>query len=302
MDDIQANDVLAQMYPDRVDPAPAAKDNQSEAKPDKPAADEPPADPDSAETGSDADDDADAEGEPDADADDGDADQDSEEDKPRKRLSGSERLKRRLMAAEAELASLRSRAPRDGEPSEKAIEERIGKKPSQTDFGDDILAFDRALTVWEMRAANAKDAIKAEGTAAERAAAERRAEMVEDHNERVDQLAKRLPDFVETMKAAGKAGLKASPAVEDLIIESDKSAQLLYHLAKNPDRLARLNTMSEREAAREIGRIESRLNLPAPKTKTSAPKPAAPVKGGSAAPSADAEIEAFISKTYGSRR
>ena len=60
---------------------------------------------------------------------------------------------------------------------------------------------------------------------------------------------------------------------------SEKSALLAYHLAKNPDKLAELNRMSDRERAREIGRLEATLKLPEGKKQTTAPPPPSTAEG-----------------------
>lgn len=218
------------------------------------------------------------------------------EEKPKKRASGSERLKRRLAAAEAELQTLRSRSG-DGEVTQAAVEKLIGKPPKEEDFKGDFLAYERALTVYDLRKATAEDRIREQGESAKTARQTAMREAAEAHAERIDEFRSKVKDFDETMK--GASNLKTAPHVEELILDSDKSAHLVYHLAKNPDRLARLNEMSERDAAREIGRIESRLALPQPKKQTNAPKPPGQPKGGAVQTSHDAELDSWLKKTYG---
>lgn len=232
------------------------------------------------------------------DEDEGETGEEPEEDEkpqPRKK-SGVQRLKERLAAVQAEVAQLRSRAS-DGEPSQADIEKLVGKPPKEEDFKGDFLAFERAQTVYEMRKANAEDRLRDQASQAKTASERAKAEAVEAHNERLEEFRAKVPDFDKTLRAA--ANLKASPVVEGLILDSDKSAHLVYHLAKNPDRLAKLNAMSEREAAREIGRIEARLSLPNPKTQTKAPPPKIPPKGGASPSSPDKELDGWLKKTYG---
>ncbi len=227
----------------------------------------------------------------------GSEDRENEEgDKSKKRLSGSQRLKRERDALKAEVEALRSRAG-DGEVSQAAVEKLIGKAPKEDDFKGDFLAYERALTVYEMRKANAEDRIREQSESAKSARQDAMREAAESHKERIDEFRSKVKDFDETMRGADK--LKTAQHVEELILDSDKSAHLVYHLAKNPDRLARLNQMSERDAAREIGRIESRLSLPQPKKQTTAPKPVSTLKGGAAPTSHDADLDAYLKKTYG---
>lgn len=72
----------------------------------------------------------------------------------------------------------------------------------------------------------------------------------------------------------------------DEITRSDKSPLLTYHLAKNPNKLDELNSMSQRDMVREIARLESTLRMPEGKRQTSAPPPPSRLSGG-AAPSPD---------------
>ncbi len=239
---------------------------------------------------------ADGEKDADAESDKGEPEESEKEEQPKKRLSGSERLKRRLAAAEAELQNLRSRSG-DGEISKEAVEKLIGPPPKEEDFKGDFLAYERALTVYEMRKANAADRVREQSVQAKTARQTALREAAEAHAERIEEFRSKVKDFDATLKAA--SNLKAAPHVEEMILDSDKSAHLVYHLAKNPDRLARLNEMSERDAAREIGRIESRLTLPQPKKQTEAPPPAKSLKGGAAPSSPEAELGAWLTQKYG---
>jgi hypothetical protein len=218
-----------------------------------------------------------------------------DEDKPKKRISGSERWKRRAMAAEQALAE-RGRDS-DGGASQAAIESVIGKPPKEEDFKGDFLAFERAQTAYEVRKAIQEDRQRDQAQA--RSAAEQAVlqDMIDDHADRVAEFKTKVPDFDDVIKGvAGKHPLNES--LFRLLIESDKSAHLAYHLAKNPDRIDRLNAMSPVAAAREIGRIESRLSLPQPKKQTQASKPVTPPKGGAAPSSQDSELEGWLKKTY----
>jgi hypothetical protein len=222
-----------------------------------------------------------------------------EEDKPRKKPSGSERLKRRIAALERELET-RSRGT-DGAVDQAAVESVIGKAPREEDFKGDFLAFERAQTAYEVRKAIQEDRQREQAQA--RSAAEQSAlqDMIDDHADRVAEFKTKVPDFDAVIKGvAGKHPLNET--LFKLLIESDKSAHLAYSLAKNPERIDRLNAMSPVAAAREIGRIESRLALPQPKTQTQAKRPVVPPKGGAKPPSADDQINKYLSDKYGPRR
>lgn len=287
MDDNQLDSVLA-----ALEGTPAPDSKQSEAKPEGEK-------PEAAKTETTRTEEVEKAAGDDAGADDkseGGDENDGTEDKPKpKKLSGSERWKRRAAAAEAELQALRAARPTQDVASE--VEKIIGKPPKEDDYKGDYLAFERAQTVYELDKRQAEREVRSRTSQQEARAAELRREAAEAHQERVEEFRQKATDFDDVLRSA--ADLKASPTVEDLILDSDKSAHLVYFLAKHPDRLHALNGMSERQAAREIGRIESRLSLPQPKTQTQAPKPVTPPKGGAAVPSVDREIDSYLAKTYG---
>lgn len=230
----------------------------------------------------------------------------TEDDKPKpKRPSGSERYRRQLEAARAENEDLRRRLPPVAEGAQalrQAAEQLVGPKPKESDFTGDYLAYDRQLTVWEMRIANAEDGIKREvQTSQARQQAENRA-LVDDFHEAQRQARKSIPDYDAVLRKADQDGAKAAPHVERLILESDKSAVLTYHLAKNLERLERLNSLSPLQAAREIGALESRLSLPSPRKATQATAPPSQIKGSAGRPATNADLESMSMEAYAARR
>jgi hypothetical protein len=262
---------------------------------DEPASDtgEPPALEDEAANGDDADASNDGDGEENKE-DEGDA-------APNKKLSGAQRAARKIERLEAELAELRERRPApaagDATALASAIEAEIGGPPDEKDFPD-FLAFERALTAYETEKRIVARELKKEAAKSANVERERFVEVVEAHNERLDELEALLPGV--------KAKLAASDAqvarhVGELVIGSDKSALLQVHLATKPDELAKLNRMSPVQAAREIGRLEARLALPKPRTETRAPAPVRAPRGGATPTSHESEMNAWLSKQYGPR-
>jgi len=226
------------------------------------------------------------------------------DDKPKKR-SGIQRMQDQIGRLKDEIASLRSAAPAAGEDRAAVIEKEIGPAPKEEDFSD-WAEFDRAqrrydvkLAVAEQRIAD-REAASASRKAEEQAATREAA--VEAFQERLDEVRGKLPDFDEVTAAA--KGREIKPHVTELVVESEKSGLLVYYLAKNPDVLTKLNGMSEREATKEVARLETRLTLAKPKTATAAPAPAKPVTGA-AAPGPDpskmsfAEYEKWRAKAKG---
>jgi hypothetical protein len=225
----------------------------------------------------------------------------ADEDAPRKKPSGSERAKRRIERLEAELAEARAgraAAPAgDDDAIKAAVERKVGAPPKESDYPD-FLAFERALTAHEVRKAIAEDAVREESARAATTAKAKFAELVDDHEDRLDELEKRLPG---SRAKIGKADLPVARHVGELLLESEKSAHLQLHLAERPAKLAELNRMSPVAAAREIGRLEARLSLPTPKTETRAKPPVGAVKGAASPSNHDTELSAWLTKTYGAR-
>ncbi|WHQ72530.1 hypothetical protein [Methylorubrum extorquens] len=226
------------------------------------------------------------------------------EERPKKR-SGIQRMQDRIARLEDELASARSAAPAAGEDRAAAIEKEIGPAPKEEDFSD-WAEFDRAQRRYDVKLAVAEQRIAdREAASASRQAEEKasvREAAIEAFQERLDETRGKIPDFDAALSAAKDREVK--PHVTELVIESEKGGLLAYYLAKNPDVLTKLNGMSEREAAKTVGKLEARLTLAKPKTATAAPSPAKPVTGA-AAPGPDpskmsfAEYEKWRSKPRG---
>lgn len=207
------------------------------------------------------------------------------DDEPRKKPTGSQRLKRRLalieadyLAAQSEIEQLRSRTlPQkpDGKPG-------IDREPTEADFPNDYFAFEAARNSWNVRQAVRDEVARAKQSELRVVERERHNERLEVYEEAADQARERIPDFDKVVRSATDINLK--PEVVEELLASDKSALLQYHLAKNPDKARDLNGMSGKELAREIGRLESRVHLPAPKKTTQAEPPLTQPKGGVAPP------------------
>lgn len=95
-------------------------------------------------------------------------------------------------------------------------------------------------------------------------------------NQQVQDAQARYDDFNEV---AFNPSVPISNVVAELLTTSDKGADLAYHLGSHPEVAAQLAQMEPMRAAIEIGKIEARLNLPKPKTVTSAPEPIKPIGG-----------------------
>lgn len=161
------------------------------------------------------------------------------------------------------------------------------KPPREEDFNGDYFAFQRALNKWdtEQVVQSALSKVMPEKTKPDARELDR-VDVIEDLRDRIKVAQEHLPDYQQSLASLQQKVGDLSGAVLEEIGESEKGEYILYHLAKNPSLAASLNRMSERDVAREIARLESRVSLPQPKKQTQAPAPLTPLKGG-AAPSTD---------------
>lgn len=245
--------------------------------------------------------DEDSEGKPEAKADEAKPEGEPEE-KPKK-PSGAQRAKAReqrllseLAARDRELEELR----RTATPA-RAGEDTDAKPPKEDDFPGDYFAYQRALTAYEAGKKASEAINKAFSDRDEADRSVKQSEIVrqraEAHAERVEDAREIIADFDEVM--GEMKGVNVRNDVIDEIMQSDKSALLAYHLAKNPEKLDALNRMSPRELAREMGRLEATVQMPTAKKQTSAPPPASAVKGGASSSSAESDLSSWLKKTYG---
>lgn len=211
--------------------------------------------------------------------------EEASEEGDKKRVPGSQRLKRRLALIEAdysaalnEVAELKQRVAQstpnpEGKPG-------VDRPPTEADFPNDYFAYERAANSWHTRQAVREELERARAPERQRAQLEQQRERLELYHEYADEVRERVPDFDKVIASAKDVNVK--PEVVQELLASDKSALLQYHLAKNPEKLRELNGMTGRELAKEIGRLEGRVHLPQPKKATEATPPPTPVRGGAA--------------------
>ena len=108
----------------------------------------------------------------------------------------------------------------------------------------------------------------------------------ESYYDRAKAFAKTNADFDEVMEDI--ASVPISPAVKEIIFTSENGPELAYELAKNVDEFTRICKLSPLAAAREMGKLESRIasskstkEKTETKTVTDAPNPLKPVGSGS---------------------
>lgn len=222
----------------------------------------------------------------------------------RKKLSGAQRAKLREQRLLQENTELQRRLEEATRKTPAADASDAEKAPREEDFNGDWFAFQTAKQAFEARQAIRdelrKDRETREASERETKQAEIARERREAHIERVEGAREVIADFDQVMKAMD--GVQVRQDVIDEIMSSDKSALISYHLAKNPNELDALNAMNSRELARAMGRLEATLKMPEAKRATDAPAPLTRPKGGAAPGSQDADLQAYLKKTYGDRR
>jgi hypothetical protein len=190
-----------------------------------------------------------------------------------KRPSGAQRLKRRNQALLAENAELLRRL-------EESSRGAADVAPRPEDFNGDAIAYERARSVYEARQAVRDEFRRREETELAGRYAEAQREEAAEYEERLTEARARIPDFDETLNSMKGAVVRDD--VIDEIMASDKGPLIAYHLAKDRERLLALNNMTSRELAREVGRLEGAVRMPASNRQTRAPAPLSVLRGGAA--------------------
>ena len=213
----------------------------------------------------------------------GDQPEGDDEPEAKKKLSGSERLKRQKARLAEELATERARREdlerRLGGPQDKPdAKPGVDREPREDDFPNDYFAFERSKTAWEVRQAIRAEREAEETVRRQARSNESRMELIDDYAEHVDTVRERVPDFDQVV---GKATAKISDELADEILSAGSKGPLIsYYLAQNPNKLTELNGLSGKALAREVGRIEARVHLPQAKKATEATPPPSIPKGG----------------------
>lgn len=189
-----------------------------------------------------------------------------------------ERLRQEAEAARtaAELADQRRLRIIEAGKSEKA--------PAESDFTD-YAEYVAAKAVWT-----------AEQRTTQRQA-EAIAEEAENHRNKAEQYQRIQQDMIERQWAAQRAEAVVkyadfeavaftapiSDGVAGLIKQSDRGADVAYHLGQNRALAMEISQLPLIEAARVIGRLEATLSLPTARTTSQTPDPIAPVRGKASA-------------------
>lgn len=183
-------------------------------------------------------------------------------------------------ALRAERDALKASAPKPVEKVE-AQEKPDTGKPTREKFKNDA-DFIEALTDYKIEARqrekdskSTQDSLRSE-----------REKTINEHNNRVKEFAKDTPDFSEVLSDVDH--INFPPALADIVLTHDRGPELMYAMAKDPDNYERISKLPPLAMAREIGKIEAKLEAPSEKessiVETKTTRAPAPVRslGGSA--------------------
>lgn len=170
---------------------------------------------------------------------------------------------------------LQSQKPKEAEP--------LTKPPTLESVEYDEAKYQEAMSQWvkqqvqtELQSRDEQVKKQAEQKAQE--------EKQRSFHKKASDFAKNHSDYWEV---AHDDNLPVSPAMAEIIQESDRGPEVLYHLGNNPELAAQIYQMSPTQAALEIGRLEAKLSLPQPKKTTNAPPPLNTLSGGGETASKD---------------
>lgn len=148
--------------------------------------------------------------------------------------------------------------------------------------------YQAALSAQAMRKVTAQDHYEQAQTMAHQAEyAARQAVAVQ-----AEALKDSIPDIRVIFSQPEQGGPMMTPEMFQVIQESDNAALIAYHLAKNPDQAYSICRMSPLAAARELGKLESKLKPPVRRI-SKAPAPVQTVSGGSGQAGVNPETLSF---------
>lgn len=169
-------------------------------------------------------------------------------------------------------------------------------KPDPSQFND-ALEYAEALAEWTT---DKKLRERDEQEMSRRAQEEQSRKQVE-FQKRVEAVKANLPDYENTIAAAGD--IPVSAPVGESIVDSEFGPEILYYLADNPDYARSLADKSLTAQLREIGKLEAKFEkTPSKKEpvakKSNAPAPISPIKASSSAVETGLDSDRAYHGTY----
>lgn len=221
------------------------------------------------------------------DGEDGEHEGDEDEGQPKRRRPG--KYQRTVQRLEAELREMRmalmQRGTGPAEPAQQPAVPAAEAPPKVEDFPD-YEAYLLARAKYEVRQDFQKEARAAQERRIREQQQARQAEVTQGFAARVEAARDKYEDFDEV---AFSPAVPVTPAMAEVIAESDMGPDVAYWLGKHPQEARRIAGLSPIAAAREIGKIEAKLSAPPPPKKTTAAPPPPTTVRGAAAPVVDPE-------------
>lgn len=185
------------------------------------------------------------------------------------RLRASEaEASQRLAAEQARLDRIRDAAAKLPEPKESDFQ-------SYDDYRDARAAWASVRAIDGRTSAEVEAEIEQRRNEVEAARQARLREQAQSWNDHVAEARGRFSDFDAVVFSES---VPITERVAGAIMETHAPADVAYRIAQNPALARELSAMSDLELGRELGRIESQLSRPRPRTETNAPPPISPVK------------------------
>ncbi len=201
---------------------------------------------------------------------------------PKRRRPG--KAARRITRLEAENRALRQQLARLEDAEETGLETAPAEAaaPREEDY-EERDAYLLAKARHELRAELREELEAERARAADEAQRDSRAAVAERFQTQLAEARGKYDDYDATARAA-------APHVTDVMLaviaESDLGAEIIYHLGANPEEAGRIAGLSHASQAREVGRIEARLEAARtqpPRKVTDAPDPPGKVRSTGAA-------------------
>lgn len=164
-------------------------------------------------------------------------------------------------------------------------------RPQRDKFANDE-EFVEALIDWKADQKIQKTITEREQQQRQQREAETFESAQKSHEERSSKFREKFADFDDVVS---NPDLRISKDMAEVIVRSELGPELAYHLGKNPNEAARIFNLDKTLQAKELGKLEAKLEAkPAPKV-TQAPAPGTPIGNG---PSAQKRVEDMSMAEY----
>ncbi|MEO9648815.1 MAG: hypothetical protein ABJ360_22515 [Roseobacter sp.] len=200
------------------------------------------------------------------------ANAEEEKTEAQKRRARRKAAKARMQRETAEAQDARDKAQTKLAKIEAAA--TSSQPPKESDFADynEYLLAVGAHTATQANANYSRETVSEEKQQAdarlEALKAEKMREAAQTWAEQQAEASTRYTDFSKVVQS-----VPISSSTADLILSSDKGADVAYFLGSNPEIARNMFDMQPVEMAREFGLIEARITVPKPRTQSQAPDP-----------------------------